>query len=67
MSAYYCGVQTRPVRYVDPEPAEFCDAEVEYEGDLCPAHDEPDDDYDHGDYLQEQCERAADYYRDFGD
>lgn len=42
---FYCGVQTQPVRYVDPQPAEYCEAVVENEGDVCPAHEEPDDDF----------------------
>lgn len=36
---YYCGVEVRPMRYVDPEPAEYCENEVEHEGDLCVAHE----------------------------
>ena len=42
MSDYVCGVQTRGVRYVDPEPAEYCMTEVANEDDLCPAHEEDD-------------------------
>ena len=71
MSTFYCGVQTRAVRAADPEPAEYCEVEVEYLDDLCSEHAEPDDDFDYGDYLQELAERrhdsAYDYYRDFGD
>lgn len=48
---YYCGVQTRAARmYEDPEPAEYCEVEVEHEGDTCGAHDDDgrddDDAYD---------------------
>ena len=40
----YCPAQTRPARmYQDPEPAEFCETEVENEGDYCPKHEEQDD------------------------
>jgi hypothetical protein len=70
MSEFVCGVQTRGVRYVDPEPAEYCMTEVENEGDLCPRHeddDRADDDYDR--YLDDKAERDADpdYYTDYGD
>jgi len=42
---YYCGVQTRAARmYNDPEPAEYCEVEVEHEDDTCGAHDDDDDD-----------------------
>ena len=41
---YLCGYQTRAARmYEDPEPAEHCEAEVDNEGDCCPAHEEQDD------------------------
>ena len=47
---YYCGVQTRAARmYNDPEPAEYCEVEVEHEDDVCARHagdDGPDDDDD---------------------
>ena len=33
-----CPIVTRQARYVDPEPAETCDAELTPEG-LCPIHD----------------------------
>jgi hypothetical protein len=37
---FYCNVQVRAASwYVDPEPAEYCEEEVENEGDLCPKHD----------------------------
>lgn len=43
---FYCNVEVRPASmYVDPEPAEYCEAEVENDGDLCPRH-EPYDDED---------------------
>lgn len=36
----YCAAQTRPARmYVDPEPAEYCENEVEHEGDFCAQHE----------------------------
>ena len=39
----YCPAQTRPARlYVDPEPAEYCTAEVEDYGDYCAEHDTDD-------------------------
>lgn len=35
----YCPAQTRPARmYVDPEPAEYCENEVEDYGDYCEEH-----------------------------
>lgn len=41
---FYCGVQTRAASwYVDPEPAEYCENEVDVEGDLCARHDQEDD------------------------
>lgn len=50
---YYCGVQTRAARmYEDPEPAEYCEVEVEHEDDVCARHagddgaDDDDDAYD---------------------
>lgn len=68
---YYCGVQTRGVRYVDPEPAEYCEVEVEHEDETCARHTDdggPDDDFDHDTWLEEQRERAADnsYYDERG-
>jgi hypothetical protein len=40
----YCPAQTRPARmYIDPEPAEYCETEVEEEGQYCPLHEEQDD------------------------
>jgi hypothetical protein len=44
---YYCGVQTRAARmYEDPEPAEYCEVEVEHEGQMCDAHEAAE--YDDG-------------------
>lgn len=41
---YYCGVQTRPARmYVDPEPAEYCENEVEHEDETCANHIDDDE------------------------
>ena len=41
----YCPAQTRPARmYVDPEPAEYCENEVEDYGDYCADHDTYDED-----------------------
>lgn len=41
MSTTYCSVEVRAARmYEDPEPAEFCENEVESEGDVCGFHDE---------------------------
>lgn len=41
---YTCGAMTFPGRrYVDPEPPEYCEEEVEQEGDLCPRHEGFDD------------------------
>lgn len=43
MSAH-CSVETRAASmYVDPEPAEFCENEVETEGDQCGLHDYDDE------------------------
>ena len=43
----YCPAQTRPARmFVDPEPAELCENEVEDYGDYCPDHEEGDWDDD---------------------
>lgn len=53
--AFYCGVQTQPVRYVDPAPAEYCDVEVEHLGDLCPAHAEADDEDARAEAAREQA------------
>lgn len=40
MSTAYCSVEIRAARmYEDPEPAEFCENEVEVEGDVCGFHD----------------------------
>lgn len=44
-SVYRCGFRTHVASLNGPE--EFCENEVEHEGDLCPAHEEPDDDYDY--------------------
>lgn len=51
----YCSAQT--YRATRDNPAEYCETEVEQEGDYCPAHEEADDDYDHYDHLQEIKER----------
>ena len=41
---FYCGVETRAASwYVDPEPAEYCTAVVENDGDPCPRHEPYDD------------------------
>ena len=43
--SHYCPVEVRAARmYEDPEPAEFCENEVEADGDVCGFHDYPDDD-----------------------
>lgn len=57
----YCPAQT--YAQTRDSPAEWCEEEVAEEGDHCPAHQEPDDDYDHYDYLQELKERQ-DYWGD---
>ena len=42
---YYCPAQTRaPRMYVDPEPGEWCETEVEERGQYCAQHEELDDD-----------------------
>ena len=42
---FYCPAQTRAPRlYVDPEPAEYCETEVEEAGDYCPRHEDLDED-----------------------
>jgi hypothetical protein len=42
---HYCPAQTFAGRYyIDPEPPEYCETEVEQEGDYCPKHEEQDDD-----------------------
>jgi hypothetical protein len=53
---YYCGVQTQPVRYVDPAPAEFCEAVVENEGDVCPLHDDGDDRDEYEEWRERQMD-----------
>jgi hypothetical protein len=55
--------------YVDPEPEERCDIDVENEDDHCPAHVEADDDFDYERYREDKAEREADpdYYTDHGD
>ncbi|AYN58887.1 hypothetical protein PP634_gp61 [Arthrobacter phage Richie] len=41
---HYCPAQTFAGRYhIDPEPPEYCENEVEEEGQHCPAHEEQDD------------------------
>jgi hypothetical protein len=43
---FYCDVEVRAASWhVDPEPAEFCENEVENEGDLCAKHEPEDDDW----------------------
>ena len=65
----YCPAQAHPGSfYIDPTPPEYCENEVESEGDLCPEHDaedRADDDYDR--YLEDKAEREADpdYYTDY--
>jgi hypothetical protein len=40
---HYCPAQTFAGRmHDDPQPAEFCENEVDNEGDLCPDHEEDD-------------------------
>lgn len=60
---YYCGAMVRTARLYGeyPEPAEYCEEQVEEEGEPCPAHDEynpdngPDkDDYDYDRYKDER-------------
>lgn len=60
---YYCGAMVRTARlYGDaPEPAEYCEEQVDAEGEPCPAHDEynPDhgqdkDDYDYDQYKDQR-------------
>ena len=42
---FYCPAQIRaPRMYVDPEPGEYCENEVEELGQYCPQHEELDDD-----------------------
>jgi hypothetical protein len=62
----YCPAQT--YRDTRDSPAEFCENEVDNEGDLCSDHDaedRADDDYDR--YLDAKAEREADpdYYTDY--
>ena len=41
---FYCPFEIRAASmYVDPEPAELCENEVELEGDVCGFHDYHDD------------------------
>lgn len=52
-----CAQMTHPgSMHVDPEPAEYCETEVENEGDLCPAHGgiEPDWDQIRKDKIEER-------------
>lgn len=67
MNIYYCPAET--YAQTRDNPREVCETEVEQEGDLCPAHEEPDDDFCHDRYLDDKAEREADpdYFRDFGD
>lgn len=51
---FYCGVETRAMRYVDPEPAEHCEEEVSAEGERCARHEEPDDDYAYEAWKEER-------------
>jgi hypothetical protein len=47
---HYCPAQTFAGRYyIDPEPPEYCEEEVENEGDYCPKHEEQDDEDPWGD------------------
>jgi hypothetical protein len=50
---FYCDVQIRAASwYVDPEPAEYCEEEVGYEGSLCSKHDLDDEpEYEREDYI----------------
>jgi hypothetical protein len=68
---FECGVETRPMRYVDPEPAEYCETEVENEGDLCSKHDDDQEpDWDNVREDREELEREREtsgYYEDHGD
>lgn len=42
---FTCGALTSPARmYVDPAPEDYCDTDVENEGDLCERHDYTDED-----------------------
>lgn len=50
---YYCGVEVRAMRYVDPEPAEYCENEVDNEGEHCDKHGEPDEDDDAYDRMKD--------------
>lgn len=48
-TTFYCPVEVRAARmYEDPEPAEYCENEVENDGDACNQH-EPDE----GDWTRE--------------
>jgi hypothetical protein len=50
MVTHYCPAQTfAGRRYIDPEPPEYCEAEVEEEGQYCPQHEEQDDENPWGD------------------
>jgi hypothetical protein len=56
---FTCGTQTFAGRFHhDPEPAEYCENEVEHEGDTCPAHEEADDDLDYELWDEDRRERA---------
>ena len=40
----YCPAQTFAGHYyIDPEPPEWCENEVENEGDYCPEHEEQEE------------------------
>ena len=43
---FYCPVEVRAASmYVDPSPAEYCENEVEAEGDVCGYHEPDDEDW----------------------
>lgn len=43
---HYCNVEVRPASmHVDPEPAEYCENEVENDGDICSKHEPDEDDW----------------------
>lgn len=56
----YCSVEVRAARmYEDPSPAEFCDNEVESEGDICGFHEADErDEYDRERFMEDAREDA---------
>lgn len=57
MTTHYCGALTRPARmYGDPEPAEYCENEVDAEDQQCSDHD--------GSFEDERDERAYQDYKE---